>query len=70
MDNIDSKIRYKCPRCGNLNLRNWQQLNGEEQEIVKRLPASALNTIKERIALHLWCTKCWFESQDKEANEA
>jgi Zn ribbon nucleic-acid-binding protein len=50
-----------CPRCGAQDLRAWRELNEEEREVVRRLPASAEQTIAERAAQHRWCVRCWYE---------
>jgi len=42
-------------------LRRWDELNAEEQEVVRRLPASADYPAIERATRHRWCTRCWFE---------
>lgn len=69
MNEIDL-INRDCPRCGNMKLKNWHQLSDDELVIVKRLPATAQYPIAERKVLHLWCTKCWFESKEIEARDA
>lgn len=51
----------KCPRCEGRRMRSWNELNSDEQELVKRLPASAEYSLDERKARHRWCTRCWFE---------
>jgi hypothetical protein len=56
--NID---RQECPRCGSDRLRSWSELTDEEQEVVKRLPASAEYPPYERQTTHRWCRRCWFE---------
>jgi len=53
-----------CPRCGVGHLRAWRELSEEEREVVRRLPASAEQTIDERIARHRWCARCWHEAPD------
>jgi len=55
-------VHDKCPRCDQPGLRSWEELNDEEREVVKRLPASADYSIEERKALHRWCTRCWDEN--------
>jgi len=52
---------FKCPRCGVGSLVTWNELTGEEREIVKRLQASADYSFDERMARHRWCTRCWYE---------
>jgi hypothetical protein len=59
---VNSMLRDKCPRCDNARLRAWSELNDEEREVVRRLPASADYTFAEREARHRWCTRCWFEA--------
>jgi hypothetical protein len=51
----------QCPRCGAGRLRGWHELNEDECEMVKRLPASADYSLAERQARHRWCTRCWYE---------
>ena len=46
-------------------MKQWTQLNDEEREVVKRLPASAKYSLAERQASHRWCTRCWYEDIDK-----
>ena len=55
-------VNYKCPRCDTARIKAWDELNDEEREVVKRLPASADYSLEERKALHRWCTRCWFEN--------
>ena len=50
-----------CPRCKAFRLRAWEELTGEEREVVRRLPASADYRIEERAARHRWCVRCWHE---------
>jgi len=50
-----------CPRCDKPGLKSWEELNDEEREVVKRLPASVDYSLEERKARHRWCTRCWFE---------
>jgi hypothetical protein len=54
-------VNEKCPRCDKPGLKAWSELNDEEREVVKRLPASAEYLLEERQASHRWCTRCWFE---------
>ncbi|HKP47351.1 MAG TPA: hypothetical protein VJT50_12195 [Pyrinomonadaceae bacterium] len=56
----------QCPRCGNQELRPWQDLNDDERDVVRRLPASANFQKKEREAKHRWCTRCWYEQTGTE----
>jgi len=42
-------------------MKSWDELNDEEREVVKRLPASAEYSLEERKASHRWCTRCWYE---------
>jgi ribosomal protein S27AE len=56
------EFRNQCPRCGAGRLRAWSELNDEERELVRRLPASAEYSLEERKATHQWCTRCWYET--------
>jgi len=53
-----------CPRCEKRGLKTWTELNDEQREIVKRLPAAASFDLSERQATHRWCTRCWYEATD------
>jgi hypothetical protein len=53
--------QLSCPRCDKPGLKSWEELNDEEREVVKRLPASAQYSVSERQATHRWCTRCWHE---------
>jgi hypothetical protein len=53
-----------CPRCEKRGLKSWAQLDDEQREVVKRLPASARFDLAERQAKHRWCTRCWYEAVD------
>jgi hypothetical protein len=57
----------KCPRCGENHLKNWAALDDDEQEVVRRLPHARLYQLEERQATHSWCTRCWYESTQNEA---
>jgi len=50
----------RCPRCEG-RMRGWHELNDEEREVTKRLPASADYSLEARKARHRWCTRCWYE---------
>lgn len=51
----------QCPRCGAGRLRTWSELNEEEREVVRRLPAAADYSLTERQRTHRWCSRCWYE---------
>lgn len=51
----------RCPRCDTGRMRAWNELNDDEHEVAKRLPASADYSLEERKARHRWCTQCWYE---------
>lgn len=53
-----------CPRCREGEMRTWGELSDEEQEVVKRLPASADYSAAERQGSHQWCTRCWYEGTE------
>ena len=44
----------QCRRCATGRLRGWSELNDEEREVLKRLPASKDYSIEERVARHRW----------------
>ena len=43
-----------------MTLKRWAELNGEEKEVVRRLPSGSYS-LSERQSRHRWCTRCWFE---------
>ena len=43
-------------------MRAWDELEPDQQDVVKRLPASADYPAAERQGTHQWCTRCWFEA--------
>jgi hypothetical protein len=59
-----------CPQCGNAKIKGWSQLTNDEQELVKRLPASAKYKLQERKARHSWCKRCWYEFTNNETHHA
>ena len=66
---MDKESGKQCPRCEAGRLSGWSELNDEEREVVKRLPASADDSIEERAARHRWCTRCWYEDGGRELQE-
>ena len=66
---MDSESGKQCPRCNAGRLIAWRELNDEERELVKRLPASADDSIEERAARHRWCTRCWYEDSGGESQQ-
>lgn len=51
----------RCLKCDKPGLKRWEELDDEEREVVKRLPASADYSLSERQVSHRWCTRCWYE---------
>lgn len=47
-------------------MRLWEDLTDDENFVAKRLPASAEFTLEER-KKHRFCTRCWFEDDEKTA---
>jgi hypothetical protein len=60
----------RCPHCGVGRLLGWDELNDEEREVVRRLPASADYSLDVRQALHRWCTNCWDEEIESQPADA
>lgn len=52
-----------CPDCLEPGMKTWDELSDEQQFLVKRLPASAEYTLKER-KKHRFCERCWFEEKE------
>lgn len=61
-------LNTACPRCEKRGLKSWAELDDEQREVVKRLPARADSEVAERYATHRWCTRCWFETPDTPKN--
>ena len=61
---MNGRLNNQCPRCGEGQLKTWQELGDEEREVVRRLGGSADYTATERQSRHRWCTRCWHESTD------
>lgn len=67
-EEINKTNRSTCPRCEGRTLRNWSELDAEEQEVVRRIPSQGGYSLEERQRTHRWCTRCWLElSGDEEA---
>jgi len=64
------EFRNQCPRCGAGRLREWSELNDEDRELVRRLPASAEYSPEERQTTHRWCKRCWYEATAGTAQNA
>jgi hypothetical protein len=58
-------VNLNCPRCRAGQLRSWNDLDDEQREVVRRLPASADHSFDERKAGHRWCIRCWYEDTGK-----
>jgi hypothetical protein len=71
-DNLMNEPREgRCPRCAAAGgLRAWSELDEDEREVVRRLPASADYADSERVAGHLWCVRCWHEETGGGRREA
>jgi hypothetical protein len=61
---MKESLNTTCPRCEKRGLKRWIELNDEQREVVKRLPASANFDLSERQETHRWCTRCWYETAD------
>jgi hypothetical protein len=58
-----------CPQCGGARLKTWDELTDEQKFFVERLPTSAEYTKEER-KKHRFCSRCWYEEDNKRALEA
>lgn len=54
-----------CPKCHTKILKNWSELSADEKFVAERQPASARFS-KEQRERRLFCTNCWFETEDTE----
>ena len=54
-----------CPACGASRLRAWGELDEEEREVVRRLPAPDDGAAGERETRRRWCVRCWHEEADE-----
>ena len=55
-----SNSEKACPKCGNLKVKNWKDLDDEQRFVIERLPGSAEYTPDER-KKHRYCMRCWYE---------
>jgi hypothetical protein len=60
-----SFLEKNCPRCDFRPLKTWQELDFEERIITEKMPLSAEFSPAER-KRHLFCTRCWYETSEKE----
>ncbi|HEV7374289.1 MAG TPA: hypothetical protein VGN95_06210 [Pyrinomonadaceae bacterium] len=67
---MSDQFQTRCPRCGMGRLLGWDELNDEEREVVRRLPASADYSVGERQRMHRWCTNCWYEEIESQPADA
>ncbi len=67
---INDQSETKCPRCGEGQLRDWNELSDEERMIVQRMPESVDYTPGEREAMHRWCMNCGYEETESEPCDA
>jgi ribosomal protein S27AE len=58
---MNERLNIYCPRCGEGRLKVWNDLDHEERELVRRLPASTEYDAAERQRSHRWCPRCWHE---------
>lgn len=56
-----------CPKCHTKLLKNWSELSADERFIAERQAASA-EFSKEQRMQRLFCTNCWFETDDIATN--
>lgn len=57
----------RCPSCIDSGLKSWSELNADEREVVKRLPAAREYSQEDRQRNHRWCTRCWHETANSES---
>jgi len=69
-DSPHTTPQNSCPQCGHYRLRSFDELKDDEQELVKRLPASKDFSFRERKSKHRWCRRCWYETMDSETFSA
>lgn len=71
-DFSDETREGRCPRCAAAAgfVRAWNELDEAEREVVRRLPASAVYSLAERSARHLWCVRCWHEETGSAQHDA
>jgi len=69
-DLFDTATENTCPQCGHYRLRTFNELKDDEQELVKRLPASKNFSLGERKSKHRWCRRCWNEATNTESFSA
>jgi hypothetical protein len=67
---INDQLETRCPRCGEGQLRAWDELSEEEQMVARRMPEAVDYSPGEREAMHRWCTNCWYEETETRACDA
>jgi len=55
----------KCPRCGAMKVKTWNELTEDEKRLIKALPAAGEYPLSKR-KKHRFCTRCLFEDADRE----
>ncbi len=61
---MSERFGTKCPRCGEGELRGWDELSEEERIVVRSLSGSVDYSPGERETTHRWCTNCWYEETE------
>ena len=61
---MNNQAKTKCPRCGEGQLRGWDELSEEERTVARSLSGSVDYSPGEREAMHRWCTNCWYEETE------
>jgi hypothetical protein len=64
MMTMNNQAKPKCPRCGEAELRDWDELSSEERIVAERLPEAVDFSPGERVAMHRWCINCWYEETE------
>jgi hypothetical protein len=49
-----------CPKCQSPKMKDWHELNDEQQFLVERLPTSSRYTHTQR-KKHRFCVQCFYE---------
>lgn len=63
-------MNNRCPKCGEEQLKTWDELKDDEREIVSRLPGSGDYGDDKKKSMHRWCTRCWHEEMHDHEHHA
>ena len=67
---MEDRLTAKCPRCGEGELRAWDELTDEERVVARGMPEAVDYSPGERQAMHRWCSNCSYEETESRPCDA